>query len=159
MILNVGIPITITTPAGVIGGISGGYESSKVLSNATTSQHNRFSSDGVNWNMISLAGLTHYGDLGVPARVTASEFFIDGDNITSLFAPKISPSFTGLLSASGGVIGSNLILNTTTTLTSAVYGGRVQVANGGWTLTFPPVAAGAFFILHLHGSVTGDMTI
>ena len=31
--------------------------------------------------------------------------------------------------------------------------------NGGWILTFPPATTGAFFLLHLHGSVTGDMTL
>jgi hypothetical protein len=99
MMLNVGIPITIATPVGWIGGMSGGYEATKVLSNATSSQHNRFFSDGANWNMISQAGYTHFGELVAPTAVSAPEYRLNGNNITTLFAPKASPTLTGTTTA------------------------------------------------------------
>ena len=63
LMMDVGIPITIATPAGWIGGVSGSYESTKVLTAATVGPHNRFYSDGVNWNMLSVSGYNSGGDL------------------------------------------------------------------------------------------------
>ena len=81
LMMDVGIPITITTPAGWIGGVSGSYEATRVLTSAAAGQHNRFFSDGVNWNMLSVSGYGSTGDL-VATRVNASEFAINSTNIT-----------------------------------------------------------------------------
>ena len=95
LMMDVGIPITITTPAGWIGGVSGSYESTKVLTAATVGPHNRFYSDGPNWNMLSVSGYTSGGDL-TATRVNAGSFAINNTNITTIFAPRASPTFTGL---------------------------------------------------------------
>ena len=49
--------------------------------------------------MLALAGFSHFGDLSVPAGVSAKEYRINSDNLTTLFAPRASPTFTGLTTA------------------------------------------------------------
>ena len=88
LMLDVGIPITIATPSGWIGGVSGSYVSSRVLSNVTSDPRNRcFYSDGTNWNMLSVAGYNSSGYL-TATRVNAGEFAINSTNITTIFAPR-----------------------------------------------------------------------
>ena len=93
--MNVGVPITISTPVGWIGRSSGSYEATRVLTSATAGQHNRFYSDGTNWSMKCVAGYTSFGDL-TATRVNAAEFANNNTNITTIFAPRASPTFTGL---------------------------------------------------------------
>ena len=114
LMMNVGFPITIATPVGWIGGVSGGYESTKVLSVATTSQHNRFFSDGANWNMISQAGFSHFGDLVVPVRLTAAEIFLGANNITTLFQPR--PWVQCVVNAGGGILSGSSVGQVTPTI-------------------------------------------
>ena len=75
--------------------MSGGYEATRVLTNATTGPHIRFYSDGANWNMLALAAFSSFGDRNVPVFVSATDFRIGGANINTLFAPRASPTFTG----------------------------------------------------------------
>ena len=118
--MNVGVPITISTPVGWIGGTSGSYESTRVLSSTTSGQHNRFFSYGANWNMLSQAGYGSTGDIAA-TRVNASEFAINSTNINTLFAPIASPSFTGNATVSGTLTTSNdVVINTGAT--GARYG-------------------------------------
>ena len=133
LMMNVGLPITISTPVGWIGGISGNYEASRVLTSTTASQHNRFFSDGANWNMISQVGITPYGDISIPSRVTASEFFILGNNITTLFAPRSAlPQLRARITFANPPVvlsssGAQTLTNTNVALTST----------GQYTITFP----------------------
>jgi hypothetical protein len=153
--------VTVTTPVGYIGGVSGGYEASRVLTNATTGQHIRFSSDGANWSMLALAGFTHYGDLNVPAIVSATECQIGGVNINTLFAPRASPTFTGTTTAA-----TITATSVSTTSLSATGGATVQgtltmnsdvvlnIGSGGYGRVTGPNAAHAII---LRGDATSNL--
>ena len=121
LMMNQSSPITIATPVGWIGGASGSYESTRVLTVATVGPHNRFYSDGANWNMLSVSGYNAAGDL-TATRVNAGAFAINSANINTLFTPIASPSFTGKATVSGTLTTSNDVVINTGATTAARYG-------------------------------------
>jgi hypothetical protein len=121
---------------------------------------------GSNLQALSIAST---GAVTIPQSLAVPSISLNNTDLATTLSSKVdttsaqtiggNKTFSSQTNHSGGFVGASIVLSTTTTLTSAVFGGRVQVMNGGWILTFPPATTGAFFLLHLHGSVTGDMTI
>ena len=78
--------------------------------------------------MLSLAAFSHYGDLIVPAGVTASEYSINNVNITTLFAPKASPTFTGL-TTTATLNATSVSIHTLSTTGNATVQGTLSMNN------------------------------
>ena len=101
-------------------GLSGSYQSTQTISNTLFGGFYQLYSDGANWVFLALAAYGFDGELSSPVALRAPSLRINNSDITTIFAPRASPTFTGTATADtitatgvGGVVSSgDVYINT-----------------------------------------------
>jgi hypothetical protein len=91
--------VTLSTPVGQFWGLSGSYQSTQTISNTLFGGFYQLYSDGVNWIFLALAAYGFNGELSSPVALRAPSLRINNSDITTIFAPRASPTFTGTTTA------------------------------------------------------------